>query len=62
MIEIIKRGTKHIVTCRTCGCMFSYEQEDEQIRPSEFCYGNDTIFVPCPQCQEEYILEQRKGK
>lgn len=58
MIEIIKKGTKTTVRCAYCGCLFSYEAEDKQHRPSPIYKGSSIIFVQCPQCQEDYIIEQ----
>ena len=58
MIEIIRKGTRKIAKCNYCGCMFAYEAEDEQHKPSRIHPGSDIIFVQCPQCQEEYIIEQ----
>lgn len=31
MIEIIKPGTKEKISCKSCGCLFSYEKEDIEI-------------------------------
>lgn len=53
MIKIIKRGTKQIAKCETCGCEFSYEQED-------VCSEKDTykVSINCPQCSHEVVLIQ----
>lgn len=59
MRKIIKRGTKEIVTCNTCGCRFSYEEEDvikpddTQIWPQmnvSLIGDNKGGSVICPQC------------
>lgn len=59
MIEIIKRGTKHITECKQCGCKFSYESEDIQ----EECvdgYKRYRKYVQCPQCNEKVVIEQTR--
>lgn len=59
MIEIIKRGTKTITTCKQCGCKFSYESEDIQ----EECidgYKQYREFVQCPQCDENVFIKQTR--
>lgn len=59
MIEIMKRGTKTITTCKQCDCKFSYEKEDIQ----EECvdgYKQYREYVMCPQCDEEVIITQTR--
>ena len=53
MVTIIKPGTKKIAKCNKCGCEFSYEDEDKKIHLHK-------IYIPCPQCNEEYIIEQTR--
>ena len=53
MVTIIKPGTKKIAKCNKCGCEFSYEDEDKKIHLHK-------TYVPCPQCNEEYIIEQTR--
>ena len=53
MVTIIKPGTKKIAKCNKCGCEFSYEDEDKKIHLHK-------TYVLCPQCNEEYIIEQTK--
>ena len=54
MVTIIKPGTKKIAKCNKCGCEFSYEDEDKKIHLHK-------TYVPCPQCNEEYIIEQTRN-
>lgn len=58
MIEIIEKGTRVVTKCRACGCKFSYEEEDINVR-YEKQYPIDKpigAFVRCPQCgNEEYV-------
>lgn len=49
MIEIIKPGTKEKISCKSCGCLFSYEKEDIEIK-----------YITCPQCNEKIELEATK--
>lgn len=66
MIEIIKRGTKKTCTCRECGCVFSYEDEDIEVETYHALdimqMGDDSYkeYVQCPQCNKEVILKQIK--
>ena len=59
MIEIIKRGTKTITTCKQCGCKFSYESEDIQEQCTDM-YKQYREYVQCPQCDEEVAVKQTK--
>lgn len=50
-MEIIEKGTKtppikivYITKCRTCGCKFTYKEEDVK---SSWC---DEECLRCPQC------------
>lgn len=66
MIKIIKRGTKKTCTCKNCGCVFSYEDEDIEVETYHALdimqMGDDSYkeYVQCPQCDEEVILKQTK--
>lgn len=61
MIEIIKRGTKNITTCKQCGCKFSYESEDIQQKFSFVdIYKQYKDYVICPQCNEEVVVSQTR--
>lgn len=59
MIEIIKRGTKEIADCKTCGCQFTYEKEDV-VNKSDGTYKGFKEYVICPQCYKEVILRQSR--
>lgn len=59
MIEIIKRGTREVITCRTCGCIFAYEKEDI-INIDLDAYKAFKEFVRCPQCLAEVVIRQVK--
>lgn len=59
MIEIIKRGTREVITCRTCGCKFSYEKEDI-INEDTDNYKAFREYVTCPQCNTEVVLREVK--
>lgn len=56
---IIKRGTREITTCNTCGCKFSYEKEDIE-NANKDNYKGWKEYVVCPQCSCEVILRQTK--
>ncbi len=59
MITIIKRGPKEVVTCKNCGCLFSYEKTDivykdlDNYKACECC-------VVCPQCNQDVVLSRNK--
>jgi hypothetical protein len=59
MIEIIKRGTKHIRICKICGCKFSYQAEDVH-REDTDNYKGFKEYVQCPQCTEDVIIRQTR--
>ena len=64
MIEIIKRGTKHIAICHECGCKFSYEDEDViNENDNEYTYICDMTkaYINCPQCNAKVIIKQTKS-
>lgn len=54
MITIIKHGTIKKKRCDSCGCVFTYEEEDISINND---LGSRYAFVTCPQCKEEIKLE-----
>lgn len=59
MIEIIKKGTKKNQECNFCGCIFSYNEEEDIITKA---YGEGTFhhvkdIIYCPQCKKEIILK-----
>lgn len=51
MIKIIKYGTREVTKCDSCGCEFSYEEEDIKL------FVSAKRAVICPQCKKEIILE-----
>lgn len=57
MIEIIKKGTIKKVRCKDCGCLFSYEKEDIQHKPSGGFNGCGCDYVICPQCEKEIVVD-----
>lgn len=59
MITIIKRGTKEVTTCKTCGCVFAYEREDV-INEDTDNYKGFKEWVTCPQCGSEVIICQSR--
>lgn len=70
MIKIIEPGTKTVAECNSCGCKFSYEKEDIQIRPYKVPDGfvqsitKLPIFfesyVTCPQCGKTMTAKSQK--
>lgn len=53
MIKILKPGTRQIVTCEKCGCEFSYEQDDVEMKCK---LGNERYYVSCPMCAERILV------
>ena len=51
MVKIIKFGTIQKTTCKECGCLFSFEEED--LKPQK-----DRIkkAIDCPQCGHEIVF------
>lgn len=58
MIKIIRQGTRKTIECDKCGCFFSYENED--IRRHDIGNYDLKIYIVCPQCKNEIILEASK--
>lgn len=62
MIKIIEKGTKHKIRCKDCGCLFSFDDEDVNIRTRigiwemEVCKKHYRTIV-CPQCNNEIVLD-----
>lgn len=52
MIQIIKPGTKKITKCESCGCQFSYEEEDVKT----VLTSTSMQWVVCPQCEKKVML------
>ena len=55
MIEILKSGTKKKCTCKECGCIFTYEDEDVKGKIADY-FANDYTYINCPQCNNEIRL------
>ena len=55
MIQIIKKGTRKIEECPTCGCEFSYEREDLCMDPIYKKW-----IVNCPQCSKAITVLAQK--
>lgn len=51
MIKIIKKGTRDIRECESCGCLFSFDEED--------ILGGKGLkkYIKCPQCKMKIILK-----
>lgn len=62
MVKIIKEGTRKVITCESCGCEFSYEEEDIKTRTEPSIFGTSSIIktINCPQCESEIILSQTR--
>jgi DNA-directed RNA polymerase subunit RPC12/RpoP len=62
MIEIIKPRTKEKISCKSCGCLFSYEKEDIEIGHPHNLYPlvTEIKYITCPQCNEKIELEATK--
>lgn len=62
MIKIIEKGTRHKIRCKDCGCLFSFDDEDMNIRTGscicvmEICKKHYETIV-CPQCNNEIVLD-----
>lgn len=57
MIKIIEKGTKHKIRCKDCGCLFSFDDEDVNIRTKISIYGIEVYeIIVCPQCENEIVL------
>ena len=57
--RIIKRGTKEVITCDNCGCLFSYEKED-LINVDTDNYKGFKEYTICPQCECEVLIRQTR--
>lgn len=61
MIKIIKKGTRDIRECESCGCLFSFDAEDVEVKvkvsESEFLKYVNLKYVKCPQCSFEVEIE-----
>lgn len=59
MKKILKRGYKEITECKTCGCEFSYDKEDVEMKDTDN-YKGYKQYVVCPQCCCEVVLLHTK--
>ncbi len=49
MIRVIKHGTQiYTVTCRRCGCVFEFTNEDIVDEQSD---NGEYVSIRCPDCQ-----------
>ena len=69
MIEIIRRGTRQTATCKICGCVFTYEEEDIKHLENHsgvYSFVDGTRrgyknYVACPQCNADFVVSQTRG-
>lgn len=58
MIKIIEKGTKRKIRCKDCGCLFSFDDRDVNIRTRIRIYGAEVYgTIVCPQCKNEIVLD-----
>ena len=62
MIKIIEKGTNHKIRCNDCGCLFSFDDEDMNIRAGIGMCGMEIRekhykTIVCPQCNNEIVLD-----
>lgn len=53
MIIVLKRGNRYKVNCPDCGCEFSYEKEDVEVKQLGMNEYERT--VNCPECGRSII-------
>lgn len=59
MVEIIKKGTKRIITCPKCGCEFSFDEIEDVVRiPHPLHQGLTMRVIPCPQCNHSVSVDK----
>lgn len=62
MITIIDPGTIRKRKCDKCGCLFTYESEDEKVKTYDtvcpISYRTIINYVRCPQCEYKIILNE----
>ena len=61
MIKIIEKGTRHKIRCKDCGCLFSFDDEDVNIRTGLGIWEMEVRtqhyeIIVCPQCENEIVL------
>ena len=54
MKKIIKKGTRDIRECESCGCLFSFDEEDIEITRRR--KKETEKYVICPQCDHKVII------
>lgn len=59
MIKIIKEGTKDIRECESCGCLFSFDDEDIEVTYRKTGYEKH---VKCPQCSIKVAIRKEGYK
>lgn len=59
MIKIIREGTRRVMACESCGCVFSYEKEDVNTS-SDPLQSQGCFYVTCPQCKENCVIAQTR--
>ena len=55
MIKVIKHGVFNSRTCIRCGCVFSFEKEDVELKEIN---GYWTGAVTCPECKADNKVER----
>ena len=60
MVKIIRKGTRQTRECATCGCYFSFDEEDTRSITSDDRFSGASKFIPCPQCGKNVVLEGTK--
>ena len=56
MIKVIKHGIFNLCTCISCGCVFSFEKEDVELKEIN---GYWTSGVTCPECKVDNKVERQ---
>ena len=62
MIKIIEKGTNHKIRCNDCGFLFSFDDEDMNIRTGIGMCGMEVRekhykTIVCPHCNNEIVLD-----
>lgn len=60
MIKVIEHGDRVIKKCPTCKCVFTYENDDVQIKYLNRIATKIHIFVKCPECYEEIEIKYKR--
>lgn len=51
MIEVLKRGTRHRITCPECGSLLAYWEAD--VRYTGDYRDDNPRYINCPVCKSE---------